>query len=108
MAGETGIKILKYPFLSAAQGQIGVRCLGEEALPPLIVKCGAYSTLSGSTFIPNCVVTCRALNQKAPYNKDNTKYYQCYRAAVGYTAVLQSCFPGYIFDSKKLDCVYRG
>jgi hypothetical protein len=102
---DYGLQILKYQYLTAALGQIGVRCLGSPNIAPLVFKCGAYQTLSTDKFKPDCVLTCRSEGQKAPYREDITKYYQCFRGVSGLTTVLQSCLMGYKFDAQKLTCV---
>ncbi|CRL01883.1 CLUMA_CG015268, isoform A [Clunio marinus] len=94
--------VLSYRYFPATLGQYIAYCQNGNQ-PPLVFKCEEGYTGDLSTLPVQCNINCRSVGRFV-YIGDETKYYECVRATRGYTAVVQECFRGQVFNPTTKAC----
>ena len=93
--------VMTYTWFPKSKGQYITSCQGNQ--PSLVYRCGAGFEADLKTSPVECNYICRG-SEKAVYDLDDTKYYQCYYNGAKYVPKLTDCLIPLRFNPKTKQC----
>lgn len=93
--------LMNYPTLPRSLGQVGVTCMGTGK--PIAFRCKKDFLANLNSFPVDCEIQCRS-GLRAPFPRDNQKYYDCYYDGRIWRSREVKCFRNYYFNKSSLKC----